>query len=142
MIVVMPNGFAQRPAGTSGNAPVPPGGRSGWRGARDNGAFEDDLLKDVLPLVESHYAAHADREHHAVAGLSMGGGQALSIGLRHLDVFAWVGGFSSATRNCNDLVSEDAAKKLRLVWLSCGDKDGLMDASKSGIVSSSVCGIR
>ncbi len=131
MIVVMPNGFARRAAGPSGAAPVPPGGRSGRRGFRDNSAFEDDLLKDIIPYVESHYPVQADREHRAVAGLSMGDGQALSIGLKHLDVFAWVGGFSSAIRNRGDLVTDDAAKKLRLVWLSCGDKDGLMDASKS-----------
>jgi enterochelin esterase-like enzyme len=131
MIVVMPNGFARRPA-VAGAAPVPASGRSGRRGFRDNGAFEDDLLKDIIPFVESHYAVHRDREHRAVAGLSMGGGQALSIGLKHLDDFAWVGGFSSALfGNRSDLVSADAAKKLRLIWLSCGDQDRLMDASKS-----------
>ncbi|MGA2255475.1 MAG: alpha/beta hydrolase-fold protein [Thermoguttaceae bacterium] len=114
-----------------GLAPAPPSGRPGGRGFGDNGAFEDDLLKDIIPFVESHYAVHADREHRAVAGLSMGGGQALGIGLRHLDVFAWVGGFSSALfGNQGDLVSADAAKRLRLMWLSCGDQDRLMDASK------------
>jgi len=116
----------------AGLTPALAGGRTGPRGFGDNGAFENDLLKDVIPFVESHYAVHADREHRAVAGLSMGGGQALGIGLKHLDVFAWVGGFSSAMfGNRNDLVSEDAAKKLRLLWLSCGDQDRLMDASKS-----------
>ena len=131
MIVVMPNGFARRAASPGGTAPVPPSGRPGPRGFRDNSAFQDDLLKDVIPFVESHYAVHADREHRAVAGLSMGGGQALGIGLKHPDIFAWVGGFSSAIRGRNDLVSEDAAKTLRLVWLSCGDQDRLMEASKS-----------
>jgi len=115
-----------------GLTPSPPSGRPGPRSFGDSSAFEDDLLKDVIPFVESHYSAHADREHRAVAGLSMGGGQALGIGLRRLDVFAWVGGFSSALfGNRSDLVSADAAKKLRLLWLSCGDKDRLMDASKS-----------
>ena len=56
----------------------------------------------------------------------------LGIGLKHLDEFAWIGGFSSALfGNRGNLVSDDAAKKLRLVWLSCGDQDRLMDASKS-----------
>ena len=56
----------------------------------------------------------------------------MGIGLKHLDVFAWVGGFSSALfGNRGDLVSADAAKKLRLVWLSCGDQDRLMEGSKS-----------
>src|SRR5262249_10238544 len=57
--------------------------------------FEDDLLKDIIPYVESHYPVKADREHRAVAGLSMGGRQSLSIGLKHLDQFAWVGAFSA-----------------------------------------------
>jgi enterochelin esterase-like enzyme len=115
-----------------GLTPTPPSGRSGTRGFGDNGAFEDDLLKDVVPFIESHYPVNANREHRAVAGLSMGGGQAIGIGLRHTDLFAWVGGFSSALfGNRSDLVSVDTAKKLRLVWLSCGDKDRLMDGSKS-----------
>ena len=97
-------------------------------------AFQDDLLKDIIPYVESHYAVQADREHRALAGLSMGGGQSLNIGLRHLDTFAWVGGFSSALfGRPGDLIAEpgDGSRKLRLLWLSCGDADRLMDASKS-----------
>jgi len=63
---------------------------------------------------------------------SMGGGQALTIGLKHLDTFAWVGGFSSALfGNQAQLAPSDAGKKLRLLWLSCGDTDRLMDASKT-----------
>jgi enterochelin esterase-like enzyme len=76
----------------------------------------------------------ADREHRAIAGLSMGGGQALTIGLRHLDRFAYIGGFSSALfgSNTNALVSAPAAgKQPRLLWLSCGDEDRLMDANKT-----------
>jgi enterochelin esterase-like enzyme len=98
-----------------------------------NSAFEDDLLKDIIPYVESHYPVKADAEHRAVAGLSMGGGQALGIGLRHLDTFAWVGGFSSALfgPQANQAPDAEASKKLRLLWISCGDKDRLMDASKS-----------
>ncbi len=132
IIVVMPNGFARRASAPGASAPVPPTGPAGSRGSgNNNSAFEDDLLKDVVPFVESHYAVQADREHRAVAGLSMGGGQALSIGLGHLDEFAWVGGFSSALRDRNNLVSPDAAAKLRLLWLSCGDRDSLMAASKT-----------
>jgi enterochelin esterase-like enzyme len=75
----------------------------------------------------------ADREHRALAGLSMGGGQSLNFGLKHLDTFAWIGGFSSApnTRPAADLIPDpdDARKKLRLLWVSCGDKDGLMGIS-------------
>jgi enterochelin esterase-like enzyme len=112
----------------------------GARGGRPRGpgdfvsGFENDLLKDIIPHVESHYPALADREHRAIAGLSMGGGQALTIGLRHLDRFAYVGGFSSAIfGNGGALVSDPAAagKQLRLLWLSCGDEDRLMDANKA-----------
>ena len=91
-------------------------------------------MKDVVPYVESHYPVQADREHRAIAGLSMGGGQALTIGLRHLDLFAFIGGFSSALfGNTSALVSDPAAvsKQLRLLWISCGDEDRLMDASKT-----------
>jgi enterochelin esterase-like enzyme len=119
MIVVMPNGFA-----------LPPGETD-----RRKSVFEDDLLKNVIPYVESHYPVVADADHRAVAGLSMGGGQALRIGLKHLDTFAWVGGFSSGLGrggSTADLVpGPDGAKKLRLLWVSCGDTDRLMNASKS-----------
>jgi enterochelin esterase-like enzyme len=106
----------------------------GRRGPGDNSAFANHLLKDLIPYVEAHYPVQPDPEHRAVAGLSMGGGQALTIGLTHLDKFAWIGGFSSALfGNQADLITEpDAArKKLRLLWLSCGDEDRLMNASKS-----------
>jgi enterochelin esterase-like enzyme len=97
--------------------------------------FENDLLKDIIPYVESHYPVLADREHRAIARLSMGGGQALTIGLRHLDLFAYIGGFSSAIfgNNTGALASAPAAagKPIRLLWLSCGDEDRLMEASKS-----------
>src|SRR5207237_2006549 len=124
MIVVMPNGRA------TADAP----GRD-FRGQfRAFEAFEDDLLKDVIPHVEAHYAVRADREHRALAGLSMGGGQSLNFGLRHLDTFAWVGGFSSApnTKQPKDLLPDPAAAKdkLKLLFLSCGNKDGLIRISQ------------
>jgi len=117
MIVVMPNGFAKKP-GVEGR----------------NAGFEDDLLKDIIPYVESHYSVQADAAHRALAGLSMGGGQSLRIGLKHLDTFAWIGGFSSGGGGmlANSLPDADAAKKqLHLLWVSCGDKDRLLDNSKS-----------
>jgi enterochelin esterase-like enzyme len=104
------------------------------RGLGVDTAFQDDLLKDIIPYIESHYPVQADREHRALAGLSMGGGQSFTIGLRHLDTFAWVGGFSSALfGRPGDLIGDpaDASRKLRLLWLSCGDTDRLMDASKA-----------
>lgn len=106
----------------------PSGGR---RGRGRNTLFEDDLLKDIIPYVELHYPVQADRGHRAIAGLSMGGGQALTIGLKHLDTFAFVGGFSSGLFGTQgNLISENADKQLRLLWLSCGDEDRLLDSSK------------
>ena len=76
----------------------------------------------------------ADRESRALAGLSMGGGQSLNFGLNNLDTFAWVGGFSSApnTRRPADLIKDhaEATKKLRLLYVACGDKDGLFRISQ------------
>ena len=92
--------------------------------------FETDLLKDLIPFVESHYSVYSDREHRALAGLSMGGGQSLDYGLTHLETFANVGGFSSApnTRNPEQLVPDPAkaTQMLKVLWLSGGSKDGLL----------------
>lgn len=76
----------------------------------------------------------ADRASCALAGLSMGGGQALNFGLNHLDTFAYVGGFSSApnTRRPADLIRDHAgaARQLRLLYVSCGDRDSLFRISQ------------
>lgn len=110
-----------------------PGGRPGRAGGFGaNTGFENDLLKDVVPYIESHYPVKSGAENRAIAGLSMGGGQALTIGLKHLDTFAWVGGFSSALFGRQaDLAPAGAGSKLRLLWVSCGDTDQLMNASKT-----------
>jgi enterochelin esterase-like enzyme len=106
----------QLAAGLNRLTPVP---RARQRGFGDFvSGFENDLLKDIIPFVESHYPVLADREHRAIAGLSMGGGQALTIGLRHQDLFAHIGGFSSALfGNSSALVpaQADASKPLRLL---------------------------
>jgi enterochelin esterase-like enzyme len=125
MIVVMPNGRAQKNDRAEGNV---------YQSAPAFAAFEQDLLKDVIPAIESRYSVEADREHRALAGLSMGGGQSLNFGLAHLDTFAWVGGFSSApnTKPPAELVPDPAAakKNLKLLWVACGKKDGLMRISQ------------
>ena len=125
MIVVMPNGRAQKNDRAEGNV---------MSTAPAFAAFEQDLLKDVIPAIESRYSAEADREHRAIAGLSMGGGQSLNFGLAHLDTFAWVGAFSAApnTKPAKELVPDPAAAKakLKLLWLSCGKRDGLIRISQ------------
>ncbi|MFC0772157.1 alpha/beta hydrolase-fold protein [Terrimonas alba] len=102
-------------------------------------SFENDLLNDIIPYIESHYSVYTDRKHRALAGLSMGGGQSLNIGLSHINSFAYVGGFSSApnthefgglsdTKLLPDLMA--AKEQLKLLWLACGDKDRLIGVSQ------------
>lgn len=124
MIIVMPNGRAQKNDRPEGNV---------FASAPAFAVFERDLLDDVIPTIESRYSTHTEREHRAIAGLSMGGGQSLNFGLGHLDKFGWVGGFSSApnTKPAKELLPDPkAAKQLKLLWLSCGKKDGLIGISQ------------
>lgn len=125
MIIVMPNGRAQKNDRAEGDV---------FRSAPAFAAFERDLLEDVIPAIEARYSVQADRDHRALAGLSMGGGQSLNFGLAHLDTFAWAGGFSSApnTKPPEQLLSDpaDASKQLKLLWVSCGNKDGLIRISQ------------
>ena len=125
MIVVMPNGRAQANDRAEGNI---------YSHIKAFENFERDLLADVIPAIESRFSAAADREHRALAGLSMGGGQSLNFGLAHPDTFAWVGAFSPApnTKPPAQLAADaaDAKGGLRLLWLSCGKKDGLIRISQ------------
>lgn len=127
MIVVLPNGRAL-PDDSIPENPFAPEKAAGF--AR----FERDLLDHLIPAVEAKYAARRDREHRAIAGLSMGGGQALNFGLGHLDTFAWIGAFSAApnTRPPEELVPDPAAVRaqVKLLYLSCGNKDGLINVSQ------------
>ncbi len=126
MLVVMPNGRAQKNDRAEGDV---------FRSAPAFANFERDLLDDVIPAIEARYSVQAGREYRALAGLSMGGGQALNFGLAHLDTFAWVGGFSSApnTKPPEQLVPDPVAatRQLRLLWLACGNKDGLIRISQA-----------
>ncbi|CAN5466722.1 hypothetical protein BH23VER1_BH23VER1_25760 [soil metagenome] len=125
MIVVLPNGRAQPNDRAEGDL---------FKHAPAFARFEKDLLEDVIPFIEGKYSTKADREGRALAGLSMGGGQALNFGLGNLDTFAWVGAFSPApnTRDPEQLVPDPAAakEKLELLWVSCGDEDGLLQISQ------------
>ncbi len=127
MIVVLPNGRAMKDDRAVGNV---------FDSAKVQAfaAFEKDLLNDLIPYVEKKYPVRKDLENRAIAGLSMGGGQSLNFGLGSLNKFAWVGGFSSApnTKKPEELLPnpEEAKKKLKLLWISCGDNDGLIAFSK------------
>jgi enterochelin esterase-like enzyme len=124
MIIVMPNGRAQKNDRAEGDV---------FASAPAFAVFERDLLEDVIPAIESRYSTLTNRENRALAGLSMGGGQSLNFGLAHLDTFAWVGGFSSAPNTkppAQLLPDPNTAKQLKLLWLSCGNKDGLISISQ------------
>ena len=127
MLVVMPNGRAMKDDRAVGNIFDKDKVEAFAR-------FENDLLNDLIPFIEKTYPTLTDKDHRAIAGLSMGGGQSLNFGLGHLDKFSWVGGFSSApnTKLPQELVPDpEAAKtKLKLLWISCGDSDGLLSFSK------------
>jgi enterochelin esterase-like enzyme len=123
MIIVMPNGRA---------AAEPPS--SNFMSDFNYYAFfEKDLLQDLMPYIESHYSVMSDRDHRALTGLSMGGGQGLNFGINNIDKFAWVGGFSSAPniQSPDALVPkiQQAKDKLSLLWIGCGDKDNLITGS-------------
>ncbi len=92
MIVVMDNGggsalFVNR-GGPAAGAP------GAGRGNAANSQFADILIREIIPMVESNYRALTDRANRAIAGLSMGAGQAWQIGTANLDRFAYIGGFS------------------------------------------------
>jgi enterochelin esterase-like enzyme len=133
---------ARSGAGAGAGAPAGAGGGRGFGGGFDSWGkpFENDLIKDIIPYIESHYSVYKDREHRALAGLSMGGGQSLNIGMYSIDTFAYVGGFSSApnTNKFGGMYNDveflpdpvAAKKKLKLLWIACGNKDGLIRVSQ------------
>ena len=121
MIVIMPNGRAQENDRAEGNV---------YAGSAAFANFEFDLIKDLIPFVEGKYNVFTDKMHRAIAGLSMGGGQSLNFGLAHMDLFAYVGGFSSAPNtNMPEVLIPDVDKtkaENKLLWMVCGSKDNLM----------------
>jgi enterochelin esterase family protein len=124
MIVVMPFGH-----------PVLP--RAGDRSllSKNDELFEQDVLQAILPMIESAYRVDAKRTSRAIAGLSMGGGHALRIGLAHPNLFAWIGGFSSATpepawltKTVPDVKKFNAGSKL--LWIAIGKDDFLLQRNR------------
>ena len=127
MIIVLPNGRALPDDRAVGN-PYTPEKAAGFA------KFERDLLDSLIPAIQAKYATLTDREHRAIAGLSMGGGQTLNFGLAHLDAFAWLGAFSPApnTKPPAELLPDPTTTRaqLKLLYLSCGNKDGLISISQ------------
>ncbi|WP_276485623.1 esterase [Paraflavitalea pollutisoli] len=121
MIIVMTNGLTD-------------GSWAGGSSKEGMEQLEQELLLDVIPHIEKQYRVQTGREQRAIAGLSMGGGQAYVMGLRNLDRFAWIGEFSSGLLSdpafdINDrapgVFNNPAAvnKQLKLLWIGCGIDD-------------------
>lgn len=130
MIVVMEQGYATKPGAQSGAPPS-----AGGRGGAQNTAFEEVVIDDLIPAIDATYRTMPDREHRAVAGLSMGGGQALRIALNHPDKFAWIGSFSSPLGSGLDLKTAyhgafagaaAFSKQVRLLWFGAGTAEERM----------------
>ena len=127
-----------RPQGAPQGGPRPQGGAQGQRprmsGAdfakmarRMGGAFEEVLIKDIIPMVEKNYRVIADTEHRAMAGLSMGGMQTHAITLANPTTFAYVGMFSSGSFNVDELKDANDFKKTnKVLFMSAGGKETRM----------------
>jgi len=131
MIVVMPRGygaedFAKHPISIWGNSAL----------VKQNlDLFTQAFETEVMPTVEREYNIARGRENHAIAGLSMGGLEATTIGLNHTDQFAWIAGFSSALIGAtfDERIPNIDAKKadLRLLWVACGVSDQLITPNRA-----------
>jgi enterochelin esterase-like enzyme len=128
MIIVMDNGYASVLVGPFG---PPASGRSG-----DIAAFDDVMIKEVIPMIDSSFRTIPDREHRAMAGLSMGANQALHLATGHLDTFAYMAGFSGTMNGLsgdpldpatafNGIFKDGAAfnLKVKLLWLGMGTEE-------------------
>ena len=131
MLVVMPLGY--------GTMEIVKGGWSGVRNRelwqRNVDKFRETLLNEVMPQAEKAYRVSADRKTRAITGLSMGGTESLLAGLNTLDRCAWIGAFSSGGLNTNfasqfPALDEKASDRLRLLWIGCGQQDGLLAANQ------------
>lgn len=145
MLVVMTNGYVDDPVGR---------GLSPGRNSPE--AFEvlgEEMMRDVIPFVEANYRVLPGAENRAVAGLSMGGGQAFLIGLRNREHFAWVGAFSSGRVSSDDfdlardvpgLLEDPSATngQLKLLWLSCGSDDPRLAGHRRLVAQLEGAGIR
>jgi enterochelin esterase-like enzyme len=97
--------------------------------------FERDLLQDVMPLIAKDYRVKRGPDNRAIAGLSMGGSESLTIGLNHPDLFAWVADFSAATPSSGTISSalENPAKlnrELKLLYIADGKSDFLLERNE------------
>jgi enterochelin esterase-like enzyme len=150
MIIVMENGMV---AAKPGSGPIsPPAGTPPGSTPRRNEAFAEVVINDLVPMIDATYRTIRDREHRAIAGLSMGAGQAVQIGLGNLDKFAYIGSFSGGgIRNFDPQTSyngvfKDAAafnKKVRLLWFGAGTAEaGRVTSGKAAVEVMNKAGIK
>lgn len=139
MIIVMPAGH------TTKEFRFNPGGpRMG------HDAFNEDFVSVIVPYVDAHYRTVTDRDHRAIAGLSMGGAQTLAVSLNHSADFGWVGVFSSGffPNMMKDAEDADLAnyrasgKPFRLFWVGVGNSDFLLQTSRATVTLLNKYGIQ
>jgi enterochelin esterase family protein len=126
MLVVMDQGYAVK----AGAAPA--------AGSRGNEAFGEMVIQDLIPVIDGSFRTLADRKHRAIAGLSMGGGQALRIGMGNLDKFASIASMSGAGGNVDPKTAFDGAladaaaanRRIDLLWIGCGTGDRIHATAK------------
>jgi enterochelin esterase-like enzyme len=126
MIIVMDNGYANKPQenGTADNK------------TRPFSVFEDVMITEIIPMIDAKFRTKADREHRAIAGLSMGANQTMRIIMNNMDKFAYIGAFSGTpnypgsdvidpTTFLDGKFKDGAAinQQLNLIWLGLGTKE-------------------
>jgi enterochelin esterase-like enzyme len=140
-LVVMPLGYGGARVNGDDNG-IPPKNAGQFGG--DFSLYERDILEDIIPMIDKKYRTIADRKHRAIAGFSMGGGQATLFGLRNLDTFSQIGvmsagivaGFTQGPTT--DLVASlggdhrvETNKLIDLLWIACGKQDFAMEGAKT-----------
>jgi len=137
MIIVNPLGYVQPGVGTGPTRAADQAAATG-RGGQGN-AFGDDLINDVIPYVETNFRTLKDADHRALGGLSMGGGQTISVGFPHTDLFHYLIIMSMGAQNADTtyptFFADPAAtnKKLKLLWLGVGKDDNLVGAQAKAL---------
>ena len=147
MIIVMAYGYARRAGQAPDLTPKPFGSPEMMKAMQENAlTFEDDLTQVLIPFIDSNFRTLSDRDHRAMAGLSMGGMQTFQVTFDHLDLFSYIGGFSGAAgalilgdrkldpkTDFHGALADPAAfaRRVHLLWIGVGTeeparmKDGL-----------------
>jgi enterochelin esterase-like enzyme len=155
MIIVNENGFPGAsfqppPPPRSGEKPQPIGQVARYFMDERYATFDKIVSRDLISFIDANFRTVPDREHRAIAGLSMGGAQALRIGLHHLDQFAYIGAFSPAIDITDTAKDYDRAlanpgalnQQLRLLWLGIGTDDFLFVPVKESHATLEKAGIK